>query len=129
MSFPPNPAIEVPERFNLADWLLDARVREELRNSLTQAFGALDIPSPAFTDPANSTGAGGTTIKKVHIDELRRFSASMPDDNPAPGGDEDLPVVTACPAPQTWPGDGATIVANVVACGCVNHTPPAFLSK
>lgn len=28
MSFPPSPAIEVPERFNLADWLLDARVRE-----------------------------------------------------------------------------------------------------
>jgi hypothetical protein len=87
---------------------------QELRTSLTQALSALSVTPPAFTDPTLGTGAGGTFIKKEHIDELRMYSAAGKSPAP-PDVDPDLLPTAACPAEQAWPADTATIVANVVA--------------
>ncbi|MDQ3802378.1 MAG: copper oxidase [Acidobacteriota bacterium] len=86
---------------------------QEMRDSLSQALAALKVAAPPFTDPTLAAGAGGTAIKKVHIEELRRYTASGVSDEIVvdPGT---LPTA-ACPAPQAWPAGSATIVANVVA--------------
>lgn len=44
---------------------------QELRNRLNEALTALQISTSPFTDPTLGTGAGGTTVKKVHVEELR----------------------------------------------------------
>jgi hypothetical protein len=44
----------------------------ELRTNLDEALGAINPPSqPQYTDP-NLTGGGTTTIKKAHVEDLRR---------------------------------------------------------
>lgn len=48
---------------------------QELRDRLTEALAALQISTSPFTDPALSTGAGGTPVKKLHVDELRQRAA------------------------------------------------------
>jgi len=98
--------------------LVGATVRgvhvQEMRDSLNQALSALQVPLPSYTDPTLSTGSSGTVIKKDHIEELRRFSASGTSTYVPPSGDDDMQTA-ACPAPQAWPSEGETIVANVVA--------------
>ncbi|HEX8148785.1 MAG TPA: hypothetical protein VF591_16505 [Pyrinomonadaceae bacterium] len=85
---------------------------QELRSSLNQALTALNAPAPTYTDPTLTPGA--TTIKAVHIDELRRYTASANTTYVPPPGENDL-TTAACPAPQGWPGSTNTVVANVVA--------------
>jgi hypothetical protein len=87
---------------------------QELRDSLNQALAALKAPVPAYTDPTLATGAGGTFIKAVHIEELRRYAASATTSYVPPPGEDDLPTA-ACPAPQPWLAGSDTVVANVVA--------------
>jgi hypothetical protein len=98
--------------------LVGATVRavhmQEMRDSLNQALTALQVATPAYTDPTLLTGAGGTFIKKVHVEELRRYTASGL--SALKIVDDDNQDTAACPAtPQSWPMDGETIVANVVA--------------
>ncbi|HEY9284605.1 MAG TPA: hypothetical protein VIP46_14210, partial [Pyrinomonadaceae bacterium] len=84
---------------------------QEMRTSLGEALSKLKAAPPAFTDSPVVPGA--TVIKKAHIEELRRFSASV---NTGPVfEDPDLLTPAACPAEQAWASDSATIVANVVA--------------
>lgn len=45
---------------------------QEMRDKLDEALSALNVPITAYTDPVLATGANGTPIKKVHIDELRQ---------------------------------------------------------
>jgi hypothetical protein len=98
--------------------LVGATVRavhlQELRDSLNQALAALHASVPTYTDPTLATGAGGTFIKAVHIDELRRYAASATTSYVPPPGEDDLPTA-ACPAPQPWLAGSDTVVANVVA--------------
>jgi hypothetical protein len=94
--------------------LVGATVRgvhvQELRDSLNQAFTTLQVTLPTYTDQTLATGSSGTFIKKAHIEELRRYTASMPGPTQT-----QTPMPAACPAPQAWPGNGDTVVANVVA--------------
>jgi hypothetical protein len=96
--------------------LVNAPVRtvhlQEMRDSLSQALVALHASAPAYTDPTLTAGA--TPIKAVHIDELRRYTASANTAYVPPPGENDLPTA-ACPVPQAWPGLSDTVVANVVA--------------
>jgi hypothetical protein len=87
---------------------------QELRSSLNEALGALHAAVPTYTDPTLSPG--GTPIKKVHIDELRRYAGSA-NTTYVQIDDDDIPnnAAVACPAPQPWPAAGGTVVANVVA--------------
>lgn len=87
---------------------------QEMRDSLNQALSALQVALPSYTDPTLATGPSGTFVKKVHIEELRRSSASGTSTYVPPSGDDDMQTA-ACPAPQAWPSEGETIVANVVA--------------
>jgi hypothetical protein len=89
---------------------------QEMRHSLNEALTTLKAKDmPVYTDPTLGTGAGGTIIKKAHIEELRRYATrgDLFTDDPSCPGDPGCPV--ACPAPQAWPLDGGTVVANVVA--------------
>ncbi|HEX8719809.1 MAG TPA: hypothetical protein VF736_04150, partial [Pyrinomonadaceae bacterium] len=85
----------------------------ELRSSLSQALQALGAPAPAFTDPAVTPG--GIGIKKVHIEELRRYTASANTATAPQPVDENGLATAPCPAPQGWPSASGTVVANVVA--------------
>jgi hypothetical protein len=100
---------------NLVGATVRAMHMQEMRDSLNEALTTLKVKQmPAYTDPTLGSGPGGTIIKKVHIEELRRYATSGDldtDDPPCPG--PGCPV--ACPAPQAWPVDGGTVVANVVA--------------
>jgi hypothetical protein len=40
----------------------------DLRTALVQAYGAMSLPAPAFTDPG--LGAG-MNIRAIHVNELR----------------------------------------------------------
>ncbi|MDT5293911.1 MAG: manganese oxidase, partial [Acidobacteriota bacterium] len=98
--------------------LVGATVRgvhvQEMRDSLNQALAALHASVPAYTDPTLATGAAGTPIKAVHIEELRRYAASAMTSYVPPPDDNAL-TTAACPAPQSWPSATDTVVANVVA--------------
>ncbi len=48
---------------------------QELRDKLDEALIALLIAPPQFTDQPLATGASGTQIKKVHVEELRQVAA------------------------------------------------------
>lgn len=47
----------------------------DLRISLGEALAALSIPNPGYTDPVLNTGAGGTLVKAVHVEELQARSS------------------------------------------------------
>jgi len=86
---------------------------EEMRMALGQALFALNAPAPVFSDSPASSGT--TPIRKAHIDELRKFSASIATTDSGPVDVDELPAA-ACPAPQAWPvTQSGTVVANVVA--------------
>jgi len=59
---------------NLTGLTVNASHVQDLRNSLGQALTTLGIPNPPYTDPTLNTGAGGTLIKAVHIEELQARS-------------------------------------------------------
>jgi YD repeat-containing protein len=44
----------------------------DLRNNLIPGLNLLGFPIPSYTDPSLTTGAGGTLIKKDHIQQLRQ---------------------------------------------------------
>ncbi len=44
----------------------------DLRANLNQGLNALGFSPPSYTDPSLTTGAGGTLIKKDHIQQLRQ---------------------------------------------------------
>lgn len=44
----------------------------DLRNNLIPGLNLLGLPIPFYTDPILTTGAGGTLIKKDHIQQLRQ---------------------------------------------------------
>jgi YD repeat-containing protein len=44
----------------------------DLRTNLNQGLSALGFSPPSYTDPTLTTGAGGTLIKKDHIQQLRQ---------------------------------------------------------
>ena len=48
---------------------------QDIRISLSEALAALNIPNPPFTDPTLNTGAGGTLVKAVHVEELQARSS------------------------------------------------------
>jgi len=60
---------------NLTGFTVSASHVLELRNSLSEALAKLNIPNPAFTDPTLSTGANGTLVKAVHVEELQARSS------------------------------------------------------
>jgi hypothetical protein len=101
--------------------LVGATVRavhmQEMRDSLNQALTTLQADVPVYTDPTLATGAGGTFIKKVHIEELRLYAtrATLPPPPGEPCEGDDCRKTAACPEPQAWPADGGTVTANVVA--------------
>jgi hypothetical protein len=105
-----------------ANWtdpnLVGATVRgvhvQEMRDSLSQALTTINADAPIFTDPALAIGSGGTFIKKVHIEELRQYTASVITVGPTPTPTP-TPPIPPCPVAQAWPASDATIVANVVA--------------
>jgi Domain of unknown function (DUF4082)/Domain of unknown function (DUF1929) len=47
---------------------------QDLRNRLGEALLALNISIPPYTDPTLSTGANGTVIKGIHIEQLQARS-------------------------------------------------------
>ncbi len=47
----------------------------DLRSSLSEALVALNIPNPAYTDSTLNTGANGTLVKAVHVEELQLRSS------------------------------------------------------
>ncbi len=44
---------------------------QDLRNSLGEALAKLNIPDPPYTHPTLNTGANGTLVKAVHVQELQ----------------------------------------------------------
>jgi Domain of unknown function (DUF4082)/Domain of unknown function (DUF1929) len=46
----------------------------DLRSKLDEALAALNIPVLAYTDPVLNTGANGTVIKGVHVEQLQARS-------------------------------------------------------
>jgi RHS repeat-associated protein len=71
---------------NLSGALVRATHVQEMRDRLNEALAALDIPASPFVDPTLATGASGTLVKKVHVDELR-LRASRGRSNSTGGGD------------------------------------------
>jgi hypothetical protein len=59
---------------NLAGLPVQAVDVQDLRNRLGEALAALDISIPAYTDPTLNTGANGTVIKGIHIEQLQARS-------------------------------------------------------
>lgn len=59
---------------NLTGQTVSAFHVQDLRTSLSEALAALNIPNPAYTDPTLNTGANGTLVKAVHIEELQARS-------------------------------------------------------
>lgn len=47
---------------------------QELRDRLTEALTALDIPVDSYQDPILNTGANGTPIRAIHIEQLQTRS-------------------------------------------------------
>jgi len=47
---------------------------QQLRDKLDEALLALSVPVAAYQDPTLATGANGTPIRKIHIEELRARS-------------------------------------------------------
>ncbi|HWW76725.1 MAG TPA: hypothetical protein VNZ44_15110, partial [Pyrinomonadaceae bacterium] len=45
---------------------------QQLRDKLGEALAVLGVSVSAYTDPTLATGAGGTPIRKVHVEELRQ---------------------------------------------------------
>jgi manganese oxidase len=84
---------------------------QEMRDGLSQALAALKVAPPVFSD--SPVVARGTVIKKAHVEELRRYTASA--DSGLVTEDPDLLPVAECPAAQAWPAQNGTVVANVVA--------------
>jgi hypothetical protein len=56
----------------------------DLRTSLGQALAVLNIPNPPYTDPTLSTGADGTLVKAVHVEELQVRSTRGSSNSPGP---------------------------------------------
>lgn len=56
---------------NLTGFTVNASHVLELRSRLGEALAALSIPNPAYTDPTLTTGASGTLVKAVHVQELQ----------------------------------------------------------
>jgi hypothetical protein len=56
----------------------------DLRISLGEALAALNIPNPPYTDPLLNTGAGGTVVKAVHIQELQTRSSRSSSNSAGP---------------------------------------------
>ena len=61
---PPDVTGQVVSAFHVVD----------VRTSLGEALARLNIPNPPYTDPTLNTGAGGTLVKAVHIQELQARS-------------------------------------------------------
>lgn len=47
---------------------------QQLRDKLNEALLALSVPVTAYQDPTLATGANGTPIRKIHIEQLRERS-------------------------------------------------------
>jgi len=58
-------------RPNLNGLEIKATDVQELRDKLNEALTALDIPVALFADPVLSTGANGTLVKAIHVEELQ----------------------------------------------------------
>ncbi len=56
---------------DLTGALVQAIHVQELRTKLDDALLALNVPVTAYSDPVLATGANGTPIRKIHIEELR----------------------------------------------------------
>ncbi len=59
---------------NLSGLTVRAVDVSDLRTALGEALTAINISSLAYTDPVLSTGANGTPVKGVHIDQLQARS-------------------------------------------------------
>jgi hypothetical protein len=59
---------------NLSGFTVSASHVLELRSRLNEALMALSIPVLPYTDPILSTGANGTLVKGVHVEELQARS-------------------------------------------------------
>ena len=102
-----------------ANWtdasLIGATIRDtqmqELRDSRSEAPTILQVAPPAFTDSTLTTAAAGTSIENIHTEKLhqKKDGGTFPTSTPG-----DLPTAP-CPLPQSWPADGGTVIANVVA--------------
>ena len=61
---------------------------QEMRDRLGEALTVLSVPVAAYTDPVLATGANGTPVKKIHIEELRqRASGSSSSGSGGSSGD------------------------------------------
>ncbi len=60
---------------NLTGETISAFHVQDLRSSLGEALAALNIPNPPYTDPTLNTGASGTLVKAVHVQELQARSS------------------------------------------------------
>ncbi|HEU4597120.1 MAG TPA: RHS repeat-associated core domain-containing protein, partial [Pyrinomonadaceae bacterium] len=76
-------AVRAAANLPAATWAIDptltpqvttvkAALVQELRDRLDEALAALGVTVNPFTDPALATGASGTPVKKVHVEELRQ---------------------------------------------------------
>jgi hypothetical protein len=76
-------------RGNLSGLDIKADDVQEMRNKLGEALTALAISIPAYDDAVLNTGANGTSIKGIHIEQLqarstRGSSANAPSASPTP---------------------------------------------
>jgi hypothetical protein len=69
---------------NLTGFTVSASHVLELRSRLNEALTALSIPVLPYTDPTLSTGANGTLIKAVHVEELQARSTRGSSNNAGP---------------------------------------------
>jgi len=58
-------------RSNLTNLEIKALDVQELRNQLTDALNVLNITVGGFDDPVLSTGANGTRIRAIHLEQLQ----------------------------------------------------------
>ncbi len=68
------PAATWSPRQTLAGLLVEANDVQEMRNQLGDALAVLDITVPAYDDPTLNTGANGTPIKAIHLEQLQTRS-------------------------------------------------------
>ena len=61
-------------RQSLAGLFVQANDVQEMRNKLDEALTALSIPVTAYQDPTLSTGANGTIIQAIHLEQLQARS-------------------------------------------------------
>ncbi|HEX6044941.1 MAG TPA: DUF4157 domain-containing protein [Pyrinomonadaceae bacterium] len=61
-------------RTDLTNLQIAANDIQEMRDRLNEALTVLSVPVTAFQDATLSTGAGGTQVKAVHIDQLQTRS-------------------------------------------------------